>query len=49
MEKIRLDIDKLSVESFAAQAAAPDAPGTVNAHAARIPPTSTTCNFTRCW
>jgi hypothetical protein len=45
MEKTRLDLDSLEVESFATDAAQPEARGTVRAHVASHEP-AYTCGYT---
>ena len=45
MEKIRLDLDALEVDSFATDAPGADAKGTVRAHAATREP-AYTCGYT---
>lgn len=43
MKKLRLELDALRVESFEAQAAGPDAAGTVQAHEASQPVNTCGC------
>lgn len=45
MEKTRLDLDSLEVESFATEAAEAETRGTVHAHARTVEP-AYTCGYT---